>query len=243
MRKTYIIWIVILVASACKSSEHLLIEAVKGRVASSTDKKPIGEVKIYVDKSAFNAFDTISTQNDGRFFVDKVLVNDYKNMHQQREISYNLAIEKKGFKKIVIDVRNYRKHDPPTVNDTIDLGLIYLDKLPDHKNTPINNEWSGTYIGSFLRMKGESADPRGWGQIKIEIGKASAKFHLDSYIENLIRDLKIVHVDSKEIQFAAMDDKNLKLTIILDQGKYRMSGNFMEQIVGVKETYELEKKK
>jgi hypothetical protein len=243
MRKTAVIWIVILFTSACKNNEYLLIESVKGKIVSSSDKKPVGEAKIYVDKSAFNAFDTINTQNDGHFFVDKVSVSDFKDMHRQRDVSYKFVIEKKGFKKMVIDVRNYKKNETPSLNDTIDLGIIYLDKLKAHKNTSVHNDWSGIYNGSFLRMKGEYADPRGWGQIKIEVGKGDAKFQLDSYIENLKRELKIVHVDAKEIHFAALDDKTQKLIMLLDQGKYRLSGNLMEQIVGVKETYELKKSK
>lgn len=232
---------------SCKSEQYTLIEPVKGKIVSVSDKNPINAVKIYIDKNAFNAFDTISTKNDGRFFINKVTINNYKNLRLQREISYNLSIEKKGYKKVMIDVRNFRNHEQPTAKDTIDLGIIYLHKLQQdivkNKESSINNDWSGTYSGSFLRMKGEYADPRGWGQIKLEIGKASAKFHLDSYLENIERTLKIAHTDSKEIQFAAEDDKNKKLTMQLDHGKYRMSGNLIEQIVGVKETYDLKKSK
>lgn len=82
MRRVYIIWLVILFTSACKNREYLLIEAVKGRVISSSDKKPIAGVRIYLDKSAFNAFDTLRTDNHGSFFVDKLTVSDYKDMRQ-----------------------------------------------------------------------------------------------------------------------------------------------------------------
>lgn len=173
------------------SSKVLLLQ---GRGREITTRLYIGGDKIYVNKNAFNAIDTISISSDDR-------------------------------------------------NDTIDLGIVYLDDFPDHKNTPINNKWFGSYAGSFLRMKEESADPRGWGQIKIEIGKTSAKFHLDSYIENVERELRIVQVNRSEIKFADRDNKNLMLTIKLDKDKYWLSGNLMEQIVGIKETYELKKRK
>lgn len=243
MRRVYIIWLVILFTSACKNREYLLIEAVKGRVISSSDKKPIAGVRIYLDKSAFNAFDTLRTDNQGNFFVDKLTVSDYNDMRQQRNTSYNFVFEKTGFKKAVIDVRKFRKHETPTLNDTIDLGIIDLYELQNSKNAGINREWSGTYNASFLRMKEEYADPRAWGQINIEIDKKSAKFHLDSYMEEVKKDLKIVGVSSNEIQFIAADNEKLKLTILFDKGKYQLSGNLMEQIVGVKETYELKKKK
>lgn len=242
MSKTYIFWILILFTSACKNREYLLIEAVKGRVISSADKKPIAGVRIYLEKSAFNAFDTLRTDKYGSFFVDKMTVSDY-NMRQQRNISYNFVIEKTGFKKAVIDVRKFRKHESATLMDTIDLGLIDLYELQLSKDVGINREWSGTYNASFLRMKEEYADPRGWGQINIEIGKKSAKFHLDSYMEEVKKDLKIVTVNSNEIQFIAVDNEKLKLTIRFDKGKYQLSGNLIEQIVGTKETYELKKKK
>ncbi|RQO29727.1 hypothetical protein DBR32_14160 [Taibaiella sp. KBW10] len=126
---TILIGIMFLSTGACISRQYLLIEPVKGKIVSSSDKTPLDNVKIYVDKNAFNAFDTISTKNDGNFFVGKLTVNNYKDMHLQRQVSYNFFIEKKGFKKVMIDVRNYRKHTPTTDKDTTDLGLIYLDKL------------------------------------------------------------------------------------------------------------------
>lgn len=243
MRIKYIICILIFLISACKSTEYLLIEPVKGRIVSSSDKKPIGNVKIYVDKKAFNAFDTIRTNNDGGFFVDKLTINDYKDMHQQRNVSYSFVIEKSGFRKSVIDVRKFRKQETATLKDTIDLGLISLEALESYKKTATSKDWSGAYNASFLRMKEEYADPRGWGQINIEIGKKSAKFHLDSYKEEVKKDLKIVAVNSSEIQFIAVDNEKLKLTVLFDKGKYQLSGNLIEQIVGIKETYELKKKK
>lgn len=130
MRKTYLIsLLLILLTSSCKSRQYLLIEPVKGKVVSSADKKPVAEVKVYVDRNAFNAFDTVSTNAAGTFFVDKMTVRNYKDMHLQNEVSYNFFIEKEGYKKVMIDVRKYRKNTNPTVTDTIDLGLIYLEAL------------------------------------------------------------------------------------------------------------------
>ncbi|WP_316803704.1 carboxypeptidase-like regulatory domain-containing protein [Pedobacter nototheniae] len=256
MRRTYLIWAIILFTGACKNKEHLLIEPIKGRVISSLDKIPISNVKIYVEKNAFNAFDTINTKNDGRFFIDQLSVNGYKDMHLQKNLSYNLFIEKDGYKKMVIDIRKYRKQSAPKAGDTTDLGIIYLDKLfveaektatapIVQKNTSINNKWEGTYEGSFLRMEEESGDPRAWGRITITIiaiENKVATFHLDTYIENVQKDLKIVHVNDKEIQLTDVDGKNLILNLSSDKTKYLLSGNLMEKIVGKKETYTLAKK-
>jgi len=67
------------------------------------------------------------------FFVEKITIADDKDLHLQRDISYLFSIEKPGYKKVVIDRRNYRKHKSPTLKDTIDLGFIYLERLPAHK--------------------------------------------------------------------------------------------------------------
>ena len=55
-------------------------------------------------------------------------VNDRQYLHLQRGVSYMISIEKKGFKLKNIDIRDYRKNINPAINDTTDLGDIYLEK-------------------------------------------------------------------------------------------------------------------
>ncbi len=110
------------------------------------------------------------------------------------------------------------------------------------KQAAISKEWQGTYSGSFLRLKEESADPRAWGSLGLNMDKGSAKFYLDSYNENVVKELKVVFADAQKIRFVARDNDKQGLTLLLDKNKYKLSGTLMEEIVGVRETYELEKK-
>lgn len=110
------------------------------------------------------------------------------------------------------------------------------------KQAAISKDWQGAYSGSFLRLKEESADPRAWGSIKLNIDKESAKFYLDSYNENVVKELKVVFADAQKVRFVARDNDKQGLTLLLDKNKYKLSGTLMEEIVGVRETYELEKK-
>ena len=52
----------------CEHKQYLLIEAIKGKVISSQNKNPIDNAKVFSDKRAFNAFDTIITKKDGFFY-------------------------------------------------------------------------------------------------------------------------------------------------------------------------------
>lgn len=109
------------------------------------------------------------------------------------------------------------------------------------KEITISNEWLGVYDGSFLRLKEEPADPRAWGTINLKVAKESVKFHLYSYSENVAKELNIVFADAKKIRFVALDNDKQGLTLLLDKNKYKLSGILIEEIVGVRETYELEK--
>ena len=93
---------------------------------SELDKTPLSSAKIYVDRTAFNAFDTMFTKNDGSFLILGIRVSDYKELKHQRNVSYQFFIEKHGYQMTTVNVKEY-----PSVNDTIDLGLVEL--------TPITN--------------------------------------------------------------------------------------------------------
>jgi len=110
------------------------------------------------------------------------------------------------------------------------------------KQAVISKDWQGAYSGSFLRLKEESADPRAWGSIKLDVDKESVKFYLDSYNENVVKELKIVFADTQKVRLVARDNDKQVLTLLRDKNKYKLSGTLMEEIVGVRETYELEKK-
>ncbi|UOU98484.1 hypothetical protein MUU74_00615 [Chryseobacterium daecheongense] len=105
----------------------------------------------------------------------------------------------------------------------------------------VNQQWIGSYSCRFLRMKEESGDPRGWGTIVITIDKNSAKYQLDSYIENLKKDLTIVRVTSDEIVLNEKDNQNSVFTISKNNNKYMLKSTFMDKISGDNNSYELKK--
>jgi hypothetical protein len=105
-----------------------------------------------------------------------------------------------------------------------------------------DKEWIGNYTVRFLRMKEESGDPRGWGQISVKVDGNSAKFQLDSYVENLKKDLIVINTTADEITFAEKDNKKSTFTISKKQNKYILKSAFIDQTVGETSSYELEKK-
>ena len=118
------------------------------------------------------------------------------------------------------------------------------DSLP-HKNTvevavPEKHiSWLGNYSCNFLRMKEKSGDPRGWGMIRIKIKKDSAKFSLDTYIENFERDLMILNQNENEIILSLKNKKDSTFIITKNKNKYLLKSNFINETVGKNETYEL----
>lgn len=97
---------------------------VKGIVLSGSDNTPVSNAKVYVEKTAFNAFEPMLTKSDGSFLIPGMKVSDYKDLKQQRSISYQLYIEKEGYQMSTVNVKAYS-----SVNDTIDQGLVELTAL------------------------------------------------------------------------------------------------------------------
>lgn len=117
------------------------------------------------------------------------------------------------------------------------------------KNTPTSqkknnfyDEWIGTYKGQFLRLKEESADPRAYAMLYIDIKNNEAIFKLDSYKEILNTDLVIFSYNSNEIVLVEKNNKNSKFTITKNNKKYELKSNLLNDTVGEISVYELEKK-
>ncbi|MFV0530850.1 MAG: hypothetical protein ACK5MD_05370 [Flavobacteriales bacterium] len=104
----------------------------------------------------------------------------------------------------------------------------------------INTIWNGKYEGTFLRLKEESADPRAWGQIKLEINNKKAQLKIDSYVEIVEKNLTIVGASSNKLKLKEASD-NKFLTLTKKFGKISLEGNLMESIVGSKDIYEIKK--
>ncbi|TDW51758.1 hypothetical protein EV144_101435 [Flavobacterium sp. 270] len=125
-----LIVLLIFIIIGCSNKKYTIYNAVTGRVVSSKDKKPIEDAKIYVKKYSSNNFDTIKTLKDGTFFIDGLEL-PYKYLHYQLNLSYDYCIEKSGYTKKIITIKNLKEANNNNNNnklDTIDLGNIYLDE-------------------------------------------------------------------------------------------------------------------
>jgi hypothetical protein len=118
--------------TGCTKKHYVIYNAVKGKIYSY-ENKPLSNVKIYVNKFSSNAFDTIITKKDGYFFIDglelKLSPNygNFKYNQIHKRVTYTYFIEKTGYKKRIIDIKNFERSNNNKL-DTIDLGIIYLEK-------------------------------------------------------------------------------------------------------------------
>ncbi|WP_443937639.1 hypothetical protein [Pedobacter sp. MW01-1-1] len=108
------------------NKKYVIYNAVKGNLLSSNNHKPIKDAKIYVAKFSSNNFDTIRTSANGSFFIDGLELTR-KYLNEQLNLSYEYNIEKHGFKKKTIIIKNLKETSKNKL-DTIDLGNIYLEK-------------------------------------------------------------------------------------------------------------------
>lgn len=110
---------------SCSNKNHVIYNPIKGRVISSIYKKPIKDAKVYVAKGSSNDFGFISTDKNGTFFIEGLKL-PHKYLHNQRNLSFYYFIEKAGYKKKIINIKNLKKSENNEF-ETIDLGEIYLE--------------------------------------------------------------------------------------------------------------------
>jgi hypothetical protein len=213
----------------------------------------IDQKDIYIGKEFFsgNELNSVETFRTNKTGIDSISFSIYK----ERKINnYIFSLER--FLKDD-DVQKYRIID--TINlkstdvnvSTENFGskeILYLKSNKklikkwtfDKHTSPVGGtQFTGSYIGHFLRMKEESGDARGWGTIRININKSSADFQLDSYVENVNKDLITIKTQTSEIVLADKKDHNLTFIITKKNHIYILKSNFIDQLVGTRETYEL----
>ncbi|WCM42686.1 YbjP/YqhG family protein [Flavobacterium sp. CBA20B-1] len=113
-------------------------------------------------------------------------------------------------------------------------------------NVPLSSEtkfteWDGNYTGNFLRIKEESADPRAYAKIQIVIDKNSAKFHLDSYLEIVNKELIITKMDTNRVFLAEKNNENSKYIITKNDKAFKLKSDLLNKIMADTTIYELEK--
>ncbi|WP_136667872.1 hypothetical protein [Flavobacterium sp. H122] len=104
-------------------------------------------------------------------------------------------------------------------------------------------KWTGKYSCNFLRIKEESVDPRAWGMIYLVFQDNKVNFKLESYVENIFKDLQLESIDKDKIVLSIKEDKS-KLFTITDNGKnFILKSSFIDDTIGELQTYKLEKNK
>ncbi|WP_294300113.1 hypothetical protein [uncultured Chryseobacterium sp.] len=107
------------------------------------------------------------------------------------------------------------------------LGTIRLIKKSDSIQNNGIDEWYGYYEGHFLRLEGESGDPRGWARVTLNIHKDSVIFDIFSYVEKETFKLKFIKSDDKTIEFKAAPDESIQL-IKKDRQNYILKSKYID---------------
>jgi hypothetical protein len=193
------------------------------------DVKSLEFEKTSIDSICYGLF-KIRNSEEYIFSVEKFL--DNPDVEQYR------TIDTVNLKSKNIEVKVENSSDFKTLNLLLDKKLVKKWKF---KNSPFG-DWKGNYDCNFLRMKEESADPRAYGMIYINIDNNEAKFKLDTYIEIIDKDLIVLSCNSTEIILAERDNQKSKFTITKNNKKYVLKSDLLNNTVGAISTYELIKK-
>ncbi len=103
----------------------------------------------------------------------------------------------------------------------------------------ISEDWYGKYNMSFLRLKDESSDPRGWGKVDIKISKDSLNFYLFSYVEE--ENFKLKFIREEEDNLILSMAKSDTLIINKNNEKYSLQSSYLDKLLSNKEVYDIEK--
>lgn len=193
------------------------------------DVKSLEFEETSIDSISYGLYQ-IRNSDEYIFSVEKFLENP--DVEQYRTID-TVNLKSKNIEVKVENFSNYK-----TLNLLLDKKLL---KKWEFKNSSFG-DWKGNYSCNFLRMKDEYADPRAYGMIYINIDDNEAKFKLDTYKENIDKDLIVLSCNSTEIILADRDDKNSKFNITKDNKKYKLKSNLLNNTIGEISVYELEKK-
>lgn len=172
------------------------------------------------------------------YLTENTLANIYYFNNQSKNWEL-LKKEKSTYLPRIIETEYFTSNFPTYFNQK---GVTKTSSNENKINT--ENEsiitWNGKYSGTFLRLKEESADPRAWGKIMLEINDKDVTLDIDSYVEIVQKNLKVISESPNELQLRDKSSDKF-LTIIKKFDKISLKGNLMESIVGSKEEYEIEK--
>ncbi|AND64347.1 hypothetical protein AX766_07965 [Flavobacterium covae] len=197
------------------------------------DYDPFIKAQDYNGESIKNTLKIISLNNENEFRVSFIL---FGNKNEQR-VNIDYLLEKDNNGKILINSILNDKYLNLTTSSS-EKTLTNSDSTSDLKL--IN--WIGNYNGTFLRLKDESSDPRGWANFNIKINKKFQNFHLFSYVEEKDSKLKLISVNNHELIFRMEDNSFIKIKKD-EKSEYNLESSYIDSLTGKKNILLLEKNK
>lgn len=181
----------------------------------------------------------IKAQDYSGDVIKKTLkIEPLKNKDEYR-VSFYL-FEEKGEKRTDIDLLLSKNKDGNfLISSILNDDYLNFNKNVTTKTNTKENQWYGRYEGSFLRLKDESADPRGWATVTININKDSAVFNISSYVEEKSFKLKLKEQSVDSIIFN-MEDNNL-LKINKESKIYTLENTYIDNLISSKNKIKLNK--
>lgn len=197
------------------------------------DYDPFIKAQDYNSESIKNTLKIISLNNENEFRVSFIL---FGNKNEQR-VNIDYLLEKDNNGKILINSILNDKYLNLTTSSS-EKTLTNSDSTSDLKLF----NWIGNYNGTFLRLKDESSDPRGWANFNIKINKSHQNFHLFSYVEEKDSKLKLVSVNNHELIFRMDDNSFIKIKKD-EKSEYNLESSYINSLTGKKNILLLEKNK
>lgn len=256
--KIQLFLISLFVITACKKkSTNIYSQALNNSSKSNTefsDKK--NQKDIFIGKEFFSGdeLNDVTTVKTDKTSVDSIHYSIYKDNTSDNYIfSLEKFLKNEDVEKFkIIDTVNLKSAEIELKEENVAKNRILSLKLDNRliKNWSYNikvNEKSslkmlGSYSGRFLRMKEESGDPRGWGMIYIDVKKDASTFKLESYIEQVSKNLVILNQKKSEITLSLKGKKDSTFIIYKKGNQYFLKSTFINKTVGGNEIYNLVRK-
>jgi hypothetical protein len=184
---------------------------------------------------------------DANVLLKSLSIIPLKNKDEFR-VSF-LLFEERDTTNIDIQLNKNKKGKLLIYTILNDKYLNFLDKKENQNHLKsiqqkISKDWIGIYEGTFLRLKEESADPRGWATITLEISENHIVFDLFSYVEENKFQLDIIEQKKDTLKLKISNDSIRENSILLykKNNEYLFESSYIHKILHNKELIKMTKK-
>lgn len=211
------------------TDEKLMKEYVSERVLAKIDS--LNDENLILDYDPF-----IKSQDYSGNIIRKTLEVKPLNNKNEYRVSF-LLFGSKNEKKTNVDILLKETSNEKFLIYSIlnDEYLNFKNKInDDDKNTNSNNfiveQWYGNYVGSFLRLEGESSDPRGWATVNLKISRDSMIFNISSYVEEKAFKLALKGANESDVIFN-MENNNIVKIKKDDNNTYILKSTYIDNLM------------